>query len=320
MSPRTRTWLLVGAIAIVAAAATVGATLLTRTGTGGTTTAAAPKQKGAPELDLDLGVRTDTEAVALRRALDLYDRGRRKAAGTAFARYRSLEARVGAALSDWPDGFDRLAELERQHPQSSLAQLELGLAFFWQGRLAQAQKAWRAARKAQPDTYYAIRADDLLHPRDAPGLPPFSPSFPLPPAIANKPFTQQLAYLAAHANTGGARDKLLYGIALQQLHRPVSAERQFAAGARLAPRDPDAQVAAAVGLFDKSRPAAAFAKLGPLVRVFPKAITVRYHLGLMLLWIGQFKASRAQLERVVAAGPSPFRSDARLLLSKLGGK
>ena len=79
-------------------------------------------------------------------------------------------------------------------------------------------------------------------------------------------------------------------------------------------------MAAAVGLFDKSRPAAAFAKLGPLVRVFPKAITVRYHLGLMLLWIGQFKASRAQLERVVAAGPSPFRSDARLLLSKLGGK
>jgi len=47
---------------------------------------------------------------------------------------------------------------------------------------------------------------------------------------------------------------------------------------------------------------------------------VRFHLGLMLLWIGQLKAARAQLDRVVAAGPSPFVADASLLLSKLGGK
>ena len=313
-------WFVVGAIALVAAGATVGATLLTRTGTGGSTTAAVVKQKGAPELDLDLGVRTDPEAVSLRRALDLYDHGHRRAAGRTFRRYRSLEARVGAALAAWPAGFDQLSALERARPGSSLAQLELGLAFFWQGRLAQAEAAWRAARRSQPDTYYAIRADDLLHPRDAPGLPPFSPSFPSPSELGPLSPPKQLAYLAARARTGGARAKLLYGVALQSLHRPVSAEREFAAAATLAPHDPDAQVAAAVGLFDKSRPAVAFSRLGPLVRTFPKAITVRYHLGLMLLWIGQFKASRAQLERVVAAGPSPFRSDARLLLSKLGGK
>jgi len=47
---------------------------------------------------------------------------------------------------------------------------------------------------------------------------------------------------------------------------------------------------------------------------------VRYHLGLLLIWIGQLKAARAQLARVVAAGPSPFRADAQLLLSKLAGK
>jgi len=34
---------------------------------------------------------------------------------------------------------------------------------------------------------------------------------------------------------------LLYGAALQKLGRPVSAEREFAAAAKLAPGDPDAQ-------------------------------------------------------------------------------
>jgi tetratricopeptide (TPR) repeat protein len=320
VSPRTRIWLVVGATALAAAAATVGATLLTRTGTPGSTTAAPVVQKGAPELNLDLGVRTDAEAVALRRALDLYDHGHRKAAGAIFRRYSSLEARVGAALAGWPDGFDRLAEIEQTHPRSSLAQLELGLAFFWQGRLPQAQAAWRAARRAQPDTSYAIRADDLLHPRYAPGLPPFSPSFPSPRLLDRLAPPKQLAYLAAHARTGGARDKLLYGAALQKLGRPVSAERQFAAAAALAPHDVDALVADAVGRFDKANPSAAFSRLGPLVRMFPKATTVRFHLGLMLLWIGQLKTARAELGRVSAAGPSPFLAEARLLLAKLSGK
>ena len=313
-------WLLVGAIAVAAAGATVGATLLTRTTPAAATTAVAGAQKGAPELDLDLGVRTDPEAVALRRALQLYDGGHRKAAGAIFRRYSSLEALVGAALSDWPGGFDGLAELQQAHPRSSLAQLELGLGFFWQGRVAQAEAAWKAAMRAQPDTSYAVRAQDLVYPTDAPGLPPFSPSFPSPPQLEQLSPPKQLAFLAAQARNGGAHAKLLYGVALQKLGRPVSAEREFAAAAALAPHDPDAQVAAAVGRFDKARPSLAFSRLGPLVRVFPRAITVRFHLGLMLLWIGQLKAARAQIGRVVAAGPSPFLGDAQLLLRKLAGK
>ena len=63
--------------------------------------------------------------------------------------------------------------------------------------------------------------------------------------------------------TGGAHAKILYGIALQQLGHPLSAERQFAAAARLAPNDPDARAAAAVGLFDKDNPSRAFGRLGP---------------------------------------------------------
>jgi tetratricopeptide (TPR) repeat protein len=320
VSPRARNWLVVGGIALLAAGATVGATLATRTTPPSASAAQTVTQKGAPEFDLDLGVRTDPEAVALRRALDLYAHGHRKAAGAIFQRYRSLEAEIGAALADWPGGFNRLAELQQANPGSSLAQLEVGLGFFWQGRLAQAEAAWRKAAKAQPDTSYAVRAGDLLYPSDAPGLPPFSPSFPSPQALANLSPPKQLAFLAARARGGNAQAKLLYGAALQKLGRPVSAERQFRAALALAPNDVDARVAVAVGAFDKAKPAVAFSQLGPLVRVYPKAVTVRFHLGLMLLWIGQLKAAKTQLDRVAAAGPSPFLGDTELLLQKLAGK
>ena len=59
---------------------------------------------------------------------------------------------------------------------------------------------------------------------------------------------------------------------------------------------------------------------GPLVRVFPNAVTVRFHLGLMLIWIGQVQAARVQLQQVVAAGPSPFLADAQALVAKIPRK
>ena len=40
----------------------------------------------------------------------------------------------------------------------------------------------------------------------------------------------------------------------------------------------------------------------------------------MLLWLGQAQAGKAQLERVVAAGPSPFLAAAQLLLAKIPAK
>src|SRR5262249_27807276 len=131
---------------------------------------------------------------------------------------------------------------------------------------------------------------------------------------------KQLAFLAARARRRDAHAKILYGAALLKLGRTVSAEREFAAAARLAPDDPDARVAAAVGLFGKAKPSLAFSRLGPLVKVFPKAPVVRFPLGLMLLWLGQAQAGKAQLQKVVTAGPSPFLAPTRLLLSKIPAK
>ena len=133
----------------------------------------------------------------------------------------------------------------------------------------------------------------------------------------------QLAALARDARRRDAHAKLLYGLALQRLGHRLSARRQYDAAAKLAPRDPEALVAAAVARFDKSRPAAAFSRLGPLTRRFPKATTVRFHLGLLLLWLaraqpGSVEEGKRQLRLAQAEDPdSPLAREAKRLLARL---
>lgn len=300
VSARARIFYLVALSAIVASAVVVVGVLATRNHVD----AASKPRQGRPPLALDFGIRTDAEARALRRALSSYGRGQVAQAAAIFGRHDSLEARVGSAMAAWPeDTVARLQALAAEHPHSSLVALNLGLAFFWAREDARAATAWQAAESLQPDTPYAVRASDLLHPQYAPGLPVFVPSFPLPLNIRVLPPPRQFAALARAAARGGAHARILYGAALQQVGRPRSAERQFAAAARLAPDDPDARVAAAVGLFDKAAPARAFGQLGPLVRVFPQAQTVRFHLGLLLVWSAQVKAADKQLRLAQAEDP-----------------
>ena len=90
----------------------------------------------------------------------------------------------------------------------------------------------------------------------------------------------------------------------------------FAAAARLSPARAEAQVAAAVGLYDKDHPERAFSRLGPLVRAFPQAQTVRFHLGLLLIYLRQFPQARVELRLAVAEGPqTPLATQARVLLN-----
>ncbi len=205
-----------------------------------------------------------------------------------------LSGDVRAAVGSVP----RLSELASAYPRSSFVRLNLGLALFWRRQEDAAVAAWRQAKRLQPDTPSGVRAGDLLHPDSPRGLPQFEPST----ALADTP----------------ARRLIVRGVRLQASGRPVSAERLFARAAKLAPDDPDAQVAAAVGLYDKDDPSRAFGRLGPLVRRFPHAQTVRFHLGLLSIWLGSFAQARKELRLALAENEkSNYGKEARLLLKRL---
>ncbi len=312
VNSRPRAYAIVAVCALGAAGLTVGITLATRSHVP----KPARAQAGRPPLALDLGVRTDAEAVALRRAADEYNAGKTKQAGTVFRRYHSLEAAVGSALAAWPGGFGDLGRLERAHPRSSLVQLHYGLGLYWRGDTTGATTAWRAARRAQPDTSYALRAEDLLYPKFPRGLPAFVPGFAPPAVLASLSSPAQYAYLRAHATD--EHGELLYGVALQRLERQVSALREFRRAAAASPADPEAKVAAAVALFDKADPSLTFSRLGPLAKRFPGNQSVRFHLGLCLLWLGSVAQARQELRLARDAGPrTPLGIQAQQFLASL---
>ncbi|MCP9486076.1 MAG: hypothetical protein MSC30_09450 [Gaiellaceae bacterium MAG52_C11] len=324
MSPRTRVALVVAVLAATAAAVVVGAAVVFAEDDGSSALAARPAKprSGAPPLVLELGLRDDRVARSLRKAEGLYRAGRREQAKVIFARDDSLEAKLGAAFSAWPGTLGRVEQLGALYPRSALVQLHVGLARFWAGEGA-AFEAWREARDIEPDTPYAVRAGDLLYRDFAPGLPVFQPATPLGAAIDGKPAREQLELLRRAAETdveGGAGldHRLYYGLALQRLGRPVSARRVYSAAATAHPDDVEALVADAVGRYSKESPVEAFSRLGPLSRRFPEAPTVRFHLGLLLLWQGDVAAARKQLRQARSLQPgSPIAREAGRYLSEL---
>jgi tetratricopeptide (TPR) repeat protein len=310
--------IIVSFVALAVGAAVAGITAATSTDPPRAVAKGPTIRPGAPPLSLDLGVRVDREALDLRKALRLYEAGKRVDAERLFARHDSLEARIGEAFSRWPNGtVSRLTQLSGLHPKSAAVQLNLGLARFWAGEDG-AKSAWQSAAELERDSAYAVTAGNLLHPDFARNLPVFVPVAQPPAAIRRLAPPAQLKALEQLARKGTVADRLFYGVALQRLGKQLSAERVYAEAARRAPTDPEARTAAAVGLFDKSQPARAFSRLGPLTRTFPKAATVRFHLGLLLLWSGQVKEARRQLRFVRTIDPgSPLVGVAKRYLDEL---
>jgi hypothetical protein len=311
VSAQRRVALLVGVVAVAAVAVVAVAVVSSDGGSANVQTTSPGLREGRPPLSFALGFRRDAEARDLARGQSLYTRGDLKAAAALFARHDSLDARVGSALASWPAGSrDRLEQLAKLYPDAAVVQLHLGLARLWANQ-GDPVEAWRAALEAEPDTPYAIVAGNLLHPDLPRGLPAFIPSFSAPTAITRLPPARQLEALGAAAARGGLREQLLYGVGLQRVGRPVSAARVFDRTSRRYPDEVEAQVAGAVGQFDKDAPERAFARLGPLSSAYGDEPTVRFHLGVLLLWTGRIKPAERQFRLAAQARPgSPLAHEA----------
>ena len=319
MSAQRRVALLVGAVAAAAVAVVAIAVVSSDGGSAGTAqTTTTEMREGRPPLSFALGFRTDAEARDLLRGQALYARGELSPAAKLFAKHDSLEAKVGSALARWPDGsLDRLEQLAKLYPDAAVVQLHLGLARLW-ANSGDPVEAWRAALDSEPDTPYAIVAGNLLHPDLPRGLPAFIPSFSAPAAITKLPPARQLEALRTAAARGGVREQLLYGVGLQRVGRPVSAARVFDRAARRYPNDIEAQVAGAVGRFDKDAPAQAFGRLGPLSGTHPNEPTVRFHLGVLLLWTGRVAQAERQFRLAARTQPgSPLAREAARYLETI---
>lgn len=305
--------LLVAAIS-AAAVATVAVAVLSADGdsAGAPTTTTEPElREGRPPLSFALGFRSDDEARDLAQGAAFHQQGKVDEAAALFASHDSLEAKVGAAFAAWPEGtLDRLEQLAKLYPEVAVVQLHLGLARLWANEGDPAE-AWRAALDAEPDTPYAIVAGNLLHPNLPRGLPAFIPSFTAPASLTKLPPPRQLEALRVAAERGGVREQLLYGVGLQRIGRPVSAARVLDAAARAFPEDVEAQVAGAVGAFDKDAPEKAFGRLGPLSSRYPDEPSVRFHLGVLLLWTGRIDGAQRQFKLAAKARPgSPLAREA----------
>jgi predicted Zn-dependent protease len=92
----------------------------------------------------------------------------------------------------------------------------------------------------------------------------------------------------------------------------------FDVASRRFPNEVEAQVAGAVGQFDKEAPERAFGRLGPLSRSHPNEPTVRFHLGVLLLWTGRIEGAERQFELASNAKPgSPLAREATRYLDTI---
>jgi tetratricopeptide (TPR) repeat protein len=317
VSARRRVLAFVGLVA-AAVVAVVAVAVVSADGDSSTTSGLPEPRPGRPPLSLSLGFRDDAEARDLRRGATAYARGRMHEAAVLFQRHDSLEAKVGAAFVTWPEQtYDRMEQLAKLYPEAAVVQLHLGLARLWAQR-GDPNEAWRTAAEAEPDTPYAILAGNVLFPKLPRGLPAFVPSFPAPAAVTRLPPARQLAALERRAASGDTREVLLYGVGLQRVGRPVSARTVFDRAAAGTPRDAEAQVASAVGRFEKDAPENAFGRLGPLTRRFPGEPTVRFHLGVLLLWTGRVDAAQRQFRIASRQQPgSPLAREAARYLETI---
>jgi tetratricopeptide (TPR) repeat protein len=293
---RVRILVIAGA-AVAAGLVTAGALLLTGNGgeAAGGETGARPL-RGAPPIVLELpppARRTPVERALARAARDP------AAALPALRALPDSDVRVQIARAVAGYRRDRAgptqAALERLPADDPAVALHLGLVAVWAGDTDGAVRAWRRAWRLDPYGFYGVRADNALHPAYLPGYPGYVAAEPpkrspaaLRQAVRERP-DDQAAWLQLAA-------------ALPLEHRPeaIAAARR---ARTLDPLDTSAQVALAVLSFRKDDPARSVGMLGTMTQRAPDDPQIRFHFGLLLLWLGRTDDALGQFRQ--AAGDDP---------------
>ena len=324
VSAQRRVALLVGAFAVAAVVVVAVAVVSSDGSSGETNTQAATTSKpreGRPPLSFALGFRTDPEARDLARGQSLYARGELAAAAALFTKHDSLEGKVGAALAGWPEGsLDRLEQLAKLYPERG-------------GRAAPPRARPALGERGRPDRGLAIRARGgarhaLRRRRRQPAAPEppardfrrSSPPFRRPPGSRSLLPPASSKHCASPPSTVGVASNCCTASASSG-SGGRSRQRASSIGRRAAyPGDAEAQVAGAVGQFDKDAPERAFGRLGPLSRTYPDEPTVRFHLGVLLLWTGRIDEAQRQFRLAANAQPgSPLAREALRYLGTIRG-
>ncbi len=199
----------------------------------------------------------------------------------------SVRPQILAAFTNWPHGS--INEMQRlglehlggatpaQRYVSAVVQYFRGVALDWGGYPIDASAALERAKTLGKNTMIHNQADALLHPAFLQAQAPFYPVFD--PSTANALLEQ--------------------GSRLQLEGHQISAEHLYAKAANRQPKNVDARVAEAVGLFDEDNLTPVFSRLGPLVQQNPRSQAAHYYFGLVLAWTGQSSDAIDQFEQTV---------------------
>jgi tetratricopeptide (TPR) repeat protein len=283
--------------------------------------------QGRPPLVLDLGARYTVDGTAKQRLAALERKGdfrkdgllalavasarldagdvdgAREALDAAASKLGSGDERVqvGRALLSY-DASDpgRAVQLLQNLPASArdpFPRFEQGLVLLFAGRQKEAAAKLRAARNAAPDSTYALRADNALHPQMRIGYPLWVPTRSLPQGS-----TDALA-AAARRTPDSVTAQLALAAAWQQQGRRTLALAAARKALRADPRSVDAQVASVVLAFSKDRPQVAFGGLGNLIKAEPDEASPVFHLGLLLVWLEQQKQALEEFRKAAKLDP-----------------
>ena len=187
-----------------------------------------------------------------------------------------------------------LEPVAQRAPKDPVVQFNYGVVLFCAGYLDEASTAFQAAKSGGRDTFYEMRADQILHPQY---------------------FHAQGRPLSRSSSRAGSDPLLLRGLIQQRSGHQHSAERALRAGRAASGRTTTRRrwrPRSGASTRTTSRPRSHGS--GPLVKRFPQSQTVRYHLGLLLAWTGQRGRGRAPVPaRTLARAPHDARAAGRNL-------